>query len=75
MNASGLGSNLAVVSDPTGKTIAAYQNFIPSRMEERANIMNWAEIICFSRQGFTVAPFICYDLRFLFVMPYKWGQI
>ncbi|MGI6456835.1 MAG: carbon-nitrogen family hydrolase [bacterium] len=65
MNASGLGSNLAVVCDPTGKTIAAYQKLHPFTYGgESKHYELGREIICFSWQGFTVAPFICYDLRF-----------
>jgi omega-amidase len=59
------GFNQAVVFSPEGKELARYskmQPFTPGG--EADNYDAGEEPRLFSWQGFTVAPFICYDLRF-----------
>lgn len=64
-DASGLGRNESVVYSPEGKEIARYcklQPFAPGG--EKANYVSGNDICLFPWQEFTVASFICYDLRF-----------
>jgi predicted amidohydrolase len=59
------GLNQAAVFSPEGKELARYtklQPFAPGG--EADNYDAGQEPFLFSWQGFTVAPFICYDLRF-----------
>ena len=61
----GKGRNLSVVFSPEGQEIARYlkmQPFTPGG--ESAAYEAGAEPVLFPWQGFSVAPFICYDLRF-----------
>jgi len=63
--AGGKGRNLSVVFSPEGREIARYmkiQPFTPGG--ESAAYEAGTEPILFSWHQFTVAPFICYDLRF-----------
>jgi len=63
--AQGKGRNLSVVFSPEGREVARYmkmQPFTPGG--ESAAYEAGAEPTLFSWQGFTVSPFICYDLRF-----------
>jgi omega-amidase len=62
---SGKGRNEAVVFTPQGKELARYhkmQPFTPGG--ESDNYEAGREPVLFQWQGFTVSPFICYDLRF-----------
>ena len=54
-----------MVIDPQGETIANYCKLHPfSQGKEDQYYEPGNEIVTFSWQGFTVAPFVCYDLRF-----------
>ena len=63
--ASGRGRNEAVAFDPQGQLVARYCKVHPfspgteDRFYEAGN-----EIVTFECNGLTVAPFVCYDLRF-----------
>jgi predicted amidohydrolase len=64
-DASGLGRNESVVYSPEGKEVARYcklQPFTPGG--EKANYVAGDDVCLFRWQEFTVASFICYDLRF-----------
>jgi predicted amidohydrolase len=64
-HASGKGLNQCAVFSPDGVQIARYtkiQPFTPGG--ESDNYQAGKEVVLFPWQGFTVAPFICYDLRF-----------
>jgi predicted amidohydrolase len=64
-HAKGKGFNQCVVFSPDGAEVARYskiQTFTPGG--ESDNYQAGQEVVLFSWQGFTVAPFICYDLRF-----------
>ena len=57
--------NQCVVFSPDGAEVARYaklQTFTPGG--ESDNYQTGKEVVIFSWQGFAVAPFICYDLRF-----------
>lgn len=59
------GFNQCVVFSPDGVEVARYskiQPFTPGG--ESDNYQAGQEVVLFPWQGFTVAPFICYDLRF-----------
>jgi omega-amidase len=61
----GRGRNECAVFSPEGKMISRYhkmQPFTPGG--ESTHYSAGQEIVTFQWQGFTVAPFICYDLRF-----------
>ena len=63
--AQGRGRNLSVGFSPEGREVARYlkmQPFTPGG--ESAAYEAGKETVLFHWQGFTVAPFICYDLRF-----------
>jgi predicted amidohydrolase len=63
--ARGKGFNQCVVFSPDGAEMARYskiQTFTPGG--ESDNYQAGKEVVLFPWQGFTVAPFICYDLRF-----------
>jgi predicted amidohydrolase len=63
--AKGKGFNQCVVFSPDGAEVARYsklQPFTPGG--ESDNYQAGKEVVLFPWQGFTVAPFICYDLRF-----------
>ncbi|MBI3946749.1 MAG: carbon-nitrogen family hydrolase [Armatimonadetes bacterium] len=61
----GPGRNLAVVYSPTGERVASYQKIHPfTSGGETAHYERGEEIVLFDWQGVSVAPFICYDVRF-----------
>ncbi len=63
--ADGLGRNEAVLIGPTGREVLRYTKMHPfSYGEETKHYGRGSQIALFDWQGFTVAPFICYDLRF-----------
>lgn len=62
---SGLGRNEAVVYSPEGLEVARYCKLQPFTLGgEKANYVAGTDICLFNWQEFTVASFICYDLRF-----------
>lgn len=62
---SGLGRNESVVYSPKGVEIARYCKLQPFTLGgEKANYVAGEDICLFNWQGFKVASFICYDLRF-----------
>jgi len=61
----GLGRNEAVVFSPDGIEIARYCKMQPFNLGgEGQHYCAGNEIVTFNWNGLTVAPFICYDLRF-----------
>ncbi|MDX2031390.1 MAG: nitrilase-related carbon-nitrogen hydrolase [Blastocatellia bacterium] len=63
--ASGRGRNEAVVYDPAGREHARYQKLQPFTFGGESASYDAGDRIClFDWNGFSVAPFICYDLRF-----------
>jgi predicted amidohydrolase len=61
----GLGRNEAVVFSPDGVEIARYCKMQPFNLGgEGKNYAAGNDIVTFQWNDFTVAPFICYDLRF-----------
>jgi predicted amidohydrolase len=57
--------NEAVAISPDGRLLARYQKIHPFSLGgEAAAHEAGGEIVSFEWDGFTVAPFICYDLRF-----------
>jgi len=61
----GKGRNEAVVYSPEGREVARYCKLQPFTLGGESEHYVAGERIClFEREGFTVAPFICYDLRF-----------
>jgi omega-amidase len=61
----GRGRNQCVVFAPDGAEIARHTKLHPFSLGGEAQHYAAGESIClFAWQGFTVAPFICYDLRF-----------
>jgi predicted amidohydrolase len=59
------GRNVAIIAGPDGKLRASYekiQPFAPGGEAERYEA--GSDVIVFPCNGFTVCPFICYDLRF-----------
>jgi len=58
--------NEAVVFGPEGALACRYAKMRPFTFggEPAAGYVAGTEVVTFSWQGFTVAPFICYDLRF-----------
>ncbi len=64
-DASGLGRNESVVYSPEGKEVARYCKLQPFTLGgEKANYVAGDDVCLFRWQEFTVASFICYDLRF-----------
>jgi omega-amidase len=62
---SGRGRNEAVVYSPAGEEIARYCKLHPFTLGGEAEHYVAGDNVClFNWQDFTVAPFICYDLRF-----------
>lgn len=62
---SGLGRNECVVYDPAGSELARYCKLQPFTYGGEATYYEPGEQVClFDWEGFKVAPFICYDLRF-----------
>ena len=63
--ATGRGRNEAVVYSPEGKEVARYSKLQPFTLGGESEHYNAGDRVClFEYQEFTVAPFICYDLRF-----------
>jgi predicted amidohydrolase len=61
----GKGQNLAVACAPDGAVIARYQKIHPfSFGAEHEHFTGGERIVTFAWGGFTVAPLVCYDLRF-----------
>ena len=61
----GLGRNQAVLFGPDGRETARYTKLHPfSFGTETAYYGRGSEVVLFEWRGITVAPFICYDLRF-----------
>jgi omega-amidase len=61
----GLGRNEAVLFGPDGRETARYTKMHPfSFGTETRYYGRGSEVVLFEWQGFRVAPFICYDLRF-----------
>ena len=64
-DASGKGRNECVVFSPDGSELARYCKLHPFTLGgELANFVKGEKIVTFDLHGFTIAPFICYDLRF-----------
>lgn len=64
-DASGLGRNESVVYSPEGKEVARYCKLQPFTLGgEKANYVAGDDVCLFRWQEFSVASFICYDLRF-----------
>ena len=60
-----MGCNDAVVFSPAGTLLARYTKIHPFSLGgEAQGHAAGAEIVTFECGGFTVAPFVCYDLRF-----------
>jgi len=63
--AGGKGANQCVVFSPEGAEIARYTKMQPFTLGgESASYEAGGDVVVFPWQGFSVAPFICYDLRF-----------
>ncbi len=61
----GAGANEAVAFDPSGTLLCRYRKIQPfSPSGEDTAFQAGDRIVTFPWNGFTVAPFICYDLRF-----------
>src|SRR5215813_2319348 len=61
----GRGRNEAVVYSPEGREVARYCKLQPFTLGGESDHYVAGERVClFELEGFTVAPFICYDLRF-----------
>lgn len=59
------GRNESVAFGPDGKLVARYDKIHPFSMGGELEVHQpGSEIITYPLNGFTVAPFICYDLRF-----------
>lgn len=59
------GRNEAVAFSPEGALLARYAKIHPFSLSgEAVGHVAGSEIVLFSWGGFTVAPFVCYDLRF-----------
>ena len=57
------GRNQALITDPSGEVVARYHKLHPYA-HEREHYDAGDEIVTFRYDDATVAPFICYDLRF-----------
>jgi predicted amidohydrolase len=63
--ADGRGRNEALIAFPDGRTPVRYQKLQPFTLGgETKNFEAGNQIVLFEWQGFQIAPFICYDLRF-----------
>jgi omega-amidase len=61
----GRGRNQSITFSPTGAELARYSKMQPFSLGgELEHYTPGEEIVTFSWCGFTVAPFVCYDLRF-----------
>jgi len=57
--------NLAIVARPTGTLLTHYSKIHPFTLGGEADCyLAGDKVVTFGWQGFTVAPFVCYDLRF-----------
>jgi predicted amidohydrolase len=64
-DADGRGLNEAIVYGPAGETIVSYTKMYPfTPGGESIHYQAGVAPVIFDWEGFTVAPFICYDLRF-----------
>jgi predicted amidohydrolase len=62
---SGRGLNQSVIFAPDGRELARYSKMQPFNLGgEGQHYAAGDQIVTFPWQGFTVAPFVCYDLRF-----------
>ena len=60
-----LARNEALAFSPDGKLLARYAKIHPFTLGGEADVhQKGAEIVKFDCEGFVVAPFVCYDLRF-----------
>jgi omega-amidase len=60
-----LGLNQAVAFGPDGAELARYSKIHPfSFAGEERHVARGGDVVTFAWEGFTVAPFVCYDLRF-----------
>jgi omega-amidase len=58
-------TNQSVTVDPSGRVLARYAKIHPfSFGDETKHYSAGREIVTFEWGGFTIAPFVCYDLRF-----------
>ena len=65
LEADGMGRNQSVVFAPDGSELARYNKIFPFRPGGEAKRYRAGdELIFFEWQGFRVATFVCYDLRF-----------
>lgn len=63
--AEGQGLNQSVIFAPDGKEVARYSKMQPFNLGgEGQHYAAGDQIVTFPWQGFVVAPFVCYDLRF-----------
>ncbi len=61
----GTGANVSVTFGPDGRELARYRKLHPFTTAGEAEAYPAGDrVVTFSWGGFTVAPFICYDLRF-----------
>ncbi|HEX2747932.1 MAG TPA: nitrilase-related carbon-nitrogen hydrolase [Verrucomicrobiales bacterium] len=61
----GCGANVSVTYGPDGKELARYRKLQPFSMAGEGEAYPAGDrVVTFEWGGFTVAPFICYDLRF-----------
>ncbi len=59
------GRNESITFGPDGKLVARYGKIHPFSMGGETEVhQSGTEIVTFGLNGFTVAPFVCYDLRF-----------
>jgi predicted amidohydrolase len=61
----GRGRNLAVVAGPDGNIVARYAKIHPYTMGKEAEHFSGGDkVVTFAAGEYTIAPFVCYDLRF-----------
>jgi omega-amidase len=59
------GANESITWGPDGRELARYRKLQPfTPAEEHVNFPAGNKVVTFNYGGFTIAPFICYDLRF-----------
>lgn len=62
---SGMGANVALAYNPEGEKVCGFTKLHPVPVyNEDKHYERGCEILTFTCEGFTVSPFICYDLRF-----------
>jgi predicted amidohydrolase len=65
LSVGGKGQNVAMACSPSGSTIAHYQKLHPFSYSGESNYYDGGDkLTLFECGDFTIAPFICYDLRF-----------